>query len=150
MLLNTLTTKRKLIFSKSQNFNLKIFNRRVEELETYSKPLSFRCFQTSIWDETLYQVCYFIIATIFSLAIKLVQNSKAWSQIVHELILNAAQLEKSLKDFADVIEADEILLFEKTTFLVVSHCLKKEHTDLHRFEKISNIIKQFKLSCRWI
>ena len=38
---------------------------------------------------------------------------KAWSQIVHELILNADQLEKSLKDFADVIEADEILLFEK-------------------------------------
>lgn len=73
---------------------------------------------------------------------------KAWSQIVHELILNAAQLEKSLKDFADVIEADEILLFEKTTFLVVSHCLKKEHNDLQRFEKISNIIKQFKLSCR--
>ena len=52
----------------------------MEELETYSKPLSFRCFQTSIWDETLY---------------------KAWSQIVHELILNAAQLEKSLKEFAD-------------------------------------------------
>lgn len=74
---------------------------------------------------------------------------KAWSQIVHELILNADQLEKSLKDFADVIEADEILLFEKTTFLVVSHCLKKEHQDLQRFEKISNIIKQFKLSCRY-
>lgn len=103
-----------------------IYKKRVEELETYSKPLTFHCFQTSIWDETLY---------------------KAWSQIVHELIPNAVQLEKSLKDFADVIEANEILLFEKTTFLVVSHCLKKEHTDLQRFEKISNIIKQFKLSC---
>jgi len=67
---------------------------------------------------------------------------------VHELIPNAIQLEKSLKDFADVIEASEILLFEKTTFLVVSHCLKKDHDDLQRFEKISNIIKQFKLSCR--
>ena len=76
----------------------KIYNRRVEELETYSRPLSFRCFQTSIWDETLY---------------------KAWSQIVHELILNAPQLKKSLSDFADVAEADEILLFEKTTFLVI-------------------------------
>jgi len=103
-----------------------IYKRRVEELETYSKPLSCTCFQTSIWDETLY---------------------KAWSQIVHELIPNAVQLEKSLKDFADVIEADEILLFEKTTFLVVSHCLKKDHSDSHRFEKISNVIKQFKLSC---
>lgn len=66
-------------------------------METYSKPLSFQCFQTSIWDETLY---------------------KAWAQIVHELIPNAVQLEKSLKDFSDVIEANEILLFEKTTFLV--------------------------------
>ena len=67
---------------------------------------------------------------------------------MHELIPNAIQLEKSLKDFADVIEASEILLFEKTTFLVVSHCLKKDHNDLQRFEKVSNIIKQFKLSCR--
>jgi Ras-related GTP-binding protein A/B len=33
-----------------------VFKRRVEELETYSKPLIFRCFQTSIWDETLYRV----------------------------------------------------------------------------------------------
>jgi Ras-related GTP-binding protein A/B len=39
-----------------ENYFKKIFNRRVEELETYSKPLSFRCFQTSIWDETLYKV----------------------------------------------------------------------------------------------
>ena len=38
-------------------------------------------------------------------------------------------------------------MFEKTTFLVVSHCLKREHSDLQRFEKISNIIKQFKLNC---
>jgi Ras-related GTP-binding protein A/B len=75
-----------------------IYKKRVEELETYSKPLSFQCFQTSIWDETLY---------------------KAWAQIVHELIPNAVQLEKSLKDFSDVIEANEILLFEKTTFLVI-------------------------------
>ena len=79
-------------------FKKKIYNRRVEELETYSRPLLFRCFKTSIWDETLY---------------------KAWSQIVHELILNAPQLKKSLSDFADVAEADEILLFEKTTFLVI-------------------------------
>lgn len=30
---------------------------------------------------------------------------------------------------------------------VISHCARKEHRDIHRFEKISNIIKQFKLSC---
>ncbi len=33
------------------------------------------------------------------------------------------------------------------TFLVISHATAKEQHDIHRFEKISNIIKQFKLSC---
>jgi hypothetical protein len=32
-------------------------------------------------------------------------------------------------------------------FQVISHCQRKPHRDIHRFEKISNIIKQFKLSC---
>lgn len=32
---------------------------------------------------------------------------------------------------------------------VISHYQCKEQRDVHRFEKISNIIKQFKLSCRW-
>ena len=31
---------------------------------------------------------------------------------------------------------------------VIASALRKEHSDPHRFEKISNIIKQFKLSCR--
>ena len=30
---------------------------------------------------------------------------------------------------------------------MISHCERKQHRDVHRFEKISNIIKQFKLSC---
>mmetsp|Transcript_42447 Transcript_42447/g.92284 ORF Transcript_42447/g.92284 Transcript_42447/m.92284 type:complete len:108 (+) Transcript_42447:160-483(+) len=38
-------------------------------------------------------------------------------------------------------------MFERATFLVISHATKKHHRDVHRFEKISNIIKQFKLSC---
>lgn len=33
---------------------------------------------------------------------------------------------------------------------VISHYQCKEQRDAHRFEKISNIIKQFKLSCRWV
>lgn len=45
-------------FNTEKKF-VKIFQRRVEELETYSKPLQFRCFQTSIWDETLYKVAFF-------------------------------------------------------------------------------------------
>ena len=59
-----------------------------------------RCFATSIWDETLY---------------------RAWSQIVYSLIPNVEMLETQLGDFSSICGADEIVLFEKATFLVVSH-----------------------------
>lgn len=102
------------------------------------------CFRTSIWDETLY---------------------KAWSTIVYSLIPNVHDLERHLNDFAEIIDADEVLLFERATFLVICWCERKKHKDIHvsyrlsirfrfifvhsiqRFEKVSNIIKQFKLSC---
>jgi hypothetical protein len=44
----------------------------------------------------------------------------------------------------------QVVLFERATFLVISHSTRAEYTDLHRFEKISNIIKQFKLSCTYV
>uniref|UniRef100_UPI0035900C07 ras-related GTP-binding protein A isoform X3 n=1 Tax=Myxine glutinosa TaxID=7769 RepID=UPI0035900C07 len=103
-----------------------IFHKREEDLKRLSRPLECTCFRTSIWDETLY---------------------KAWSCIVYQLIPNVQQLETSLCMFANIIEADEVLLFEKATFLVISHYQSKQQRDIHRFEKISNIIKQFKLSC---
>ncbi|XP_068918480.1 ras-related GTP-binding protein A isoform X2 [Petaurus breviceps papuanus] len=103
-----------------------IFKEREEDLRRLSRPLECACFRTSIWDETLY---------------------KAWSSIVYQLIPNVQQLEMNLRNFAQIIEADEVLLFERATFLVISHYQCKEQRDVHRFEKISNIIKQFKLSC---
>lgn len=83
-------------------------------------------FKTSIWDETLY---------------------KAWSSIVYQLIPNVKVLEHQLESLCGICGADEMVLFEKATFLVISHATHTAHTDVHRFEKISNIIKQFKLSC---
>lgn len=103
-----------------------IFKDRSEQIQNLSKPLEVTCFKTSIWDETLY---------------------KAWSSIVYQLIPNVRELEQSLSLFATLMDGDEVLLFERATFLVISHCQRKEHRDIHRFEKISNIIKQFKLSC---
>lgn len=103
-----------------------IIREREDDLKRLSKPLDCTCFATSIWDETLY---------------------KAWSSIVYQLIPNVKQLENTLANFTSIIDADEVLLFEKATFLVISHCERKQHKDIHRFEKISNIIKQFKLSC---
>lgn len=103
-----------------------IIREREDDLKRLSKPLDCTCFATSIWDETLY---------------------KAWSSMVYQLIPNVKQLEDTLANFTGIIDADEVLLFEKATFLVISHCERKQHKDIHRFEKISNIIKQFKLSC---
>ena len=66
---------------------------------------------------------------------------------MYMLIPNVVEVEKSLGEFADIMEANEVLLFEKSTFLIIAHAQRAEHRDVHRFEKISNIIKQFKLSC---
>ncbi|KHN79496.1 Ras-related GTP-binding protein A [Toxocara canis] len=85
-----------------------------------------QCFRSSIWDETLY---------------------KAWSAIVYQLVPNVASMETKLKQFAIIIDADEVMLFEKATFLVIAQAQITQHRDVHRFEKVSNIIKQFKLSC---
>ena len=106
----------------------KIFADRENHIKARSDQFNIRCFGTSIWDETLY---------------------RAWSTIVHSLIPNAALLENQLSEFQDICGADEVVLFEKATFLVISSVsrLSTDHYDDHRFERISNIIKQFKLSC---
>lgn len=45
-------------------------------------------------------------------------SRQAWSSIVYQLIPNVQQLETNLRNFAQIIEADEVLLFERATFLV--------------------------------
>ncbi|ORZ40791.1 ras-related GTP-binding protein B-like protein [Catenaria anguillulae PL171] len=105
----------------------RIFDDRVAQIMSRSHPLQPTCFRTSIWDETLYQ---------------------AWSSIVYSLIPNVKLLEANLDKFCAATDADEIILFEKTTFLTnVPGGDGTGALDSHRFEKISNIIKQFKLSC---
>lgn len=101
-----------------------VFRKRESELKQIYNNIV--CFRTSIWDETLY---------------------KAWSSIVYSLIPKIQELESNLQKFSEICEADEVVLFERATFLVISHSTRKQHRDDHRFEKISNIIKQFKLSC---
>ncbi len=103
-----------------------VFRERENELRSRSAQMQFTAFKTSIWDETLY---------------------KAWSSIVYSLIPNVKTLEQHLNTFCDVCDAEEVILFERTTFLVISHSTRKENRDANRFEKISNIIKHFKLSC---
>lgn len=87
-----------------------VFKDREAYLRKLSPDREIVCFRTSIWDETLY---------------------KAWSAIVYSLIPNVQDLEYHLQDFADIMDADEVLLFERATFLVICHCERKKHKDLH-------------------
>ena len=47
---------------------------------------------------------------------------QAWSEIVRLLVPNVTQIEARLKQFGTILDADEVLLLEKATFLVISHC----------------------------
>ncbi len=104
-----------------------VFRQREHELAEIAAKLELQvtCFKTSIWDETLYG---------------------AWSQMVYSLIPNSDVLQTQLDKLCTICHADEVVLFERATFLVISNAVRKAHGDVHRHEKVSNIIKQFKLS----
>ena len=101
------------------------FSSREAEIKRRSLPLKVTCYPTSIWDESLY---------------------KAWSSIMYNLVPNISKFEDSLNKFAEIMHADEVLLFEKATYLIIAQSVRRKHPDTHRFEKISNIIKHFKLN----
>lgn len=120
-----------------------LFHIMMERLQKISNPYQFKLvgFPTSIWDESLY---------------------KAWSLIVCSLIPNMNLFNSSLLKLNKILDADETILFEKTTFLVISSTASIQHQmqfhpsantfpssdalDPKRFEKISNIIKTYKQS----
>lgn len=102
------------------------FNERKAQLEACSGKFKIECFPTSIWEITLY---------------------KAWTSIVSSLTDNMGEIKQSLKNYAEACEADEVILFEKNTFLLTCTYNNNKFNDEQRFEKISHIIKKFKLSC---
>ncbi|EFZ04372.1 hypothetical protein MHUMG1_07891 [Metarhizium humberi] len=85
-------------------------------------------FATSIWDQSLY---------------------KAWASIIHDLVPNLAVIERNLANLGVAIEAEELLLFERTSFLAVSSWTSTEgrrNPTEDRLERMSNIMKHFKQS----
>lgn len=85
-------------------------------------------FATSIWDQSLY---------------------KAWASIIHDLVPNLAVIERNLANLGLAIEAEELLLFERTSFLAVSSWTSQEghrNPTEDRLERMSNIMKHFKQS----
>ncbi|KAH9483872.1 Ras-related GTP-binding protein A [Psilocybe cubensis] len=118
------------------------FQKKKQELEEASGDTKVNIFGTSIYDESLY---------------------KAWSNIVHTLIPNATILSKHLNTFAGACNATEVILFERTTFLVIATSASspsspsltpgsEDNTETEplnpkRYERTSELIKAFKHSC---
>ncbi|CDO73619.1 hypothetical protein BN946_scf185014.g89 [Trametes cinnabarina] len=73
--------------------------RKAKELKEASGDAEVTVFGTSIYDESLYN---------------------AWSRIVHILIPNASVLSRHLAKLAAACSATEVVLFERTTFLVIA------------------------------
>lgn len=91
--------------------------------------IDLQLFATSIWDQSLY---------------------KAWASIIHDLVPNLSIIETQLASLGVAIDADEILLFERTSFLVVSKWTSREgerNPYGDRFERMSNILKSWKHTC---
>jgi len=83
---------------------------------------------TSIWDQSLY---------------------KAWTQVIYFLVPNAATIENMLRKLADLLDARELILYERTTCLVVTHITRgteDRNPYADRFERISSILKTHKHS----
>lgn len=111
-------------------YKQEIFTKHAIQLQKEAKTfdLAITCFATSIWDETLF---------------------KAWSQIVCSLLEDETSLKHELDVLCHKCQSDEIVLFEAATLLFIAHSTKKGIIlkDSYRFERISNIVKQFKLRC---
>jgi Ras-related GTP-binding protein A/B len=104
----------------------RIYEERSALIRSRSEGFRVDTFGSSIWDQSLY---------------------KAWAGIVHKLIPNLTVIERFLSAFAKKIDAEEVILFERSTFLTVTS-VSSEIGDLNpifdRHERLSNIMKAFK------
>lgn len=95
-----LVHKMDLVIKNEQEIILNDRKRLIKDCCSSCGVHNFQSFGTSIWDETLY---------------------KAWCCIVTNLIPNLGVLENHLDHFCTLCDADEVVLFERATFLVISH-----------------------------
>lgn len=111
-----------------------LFEERCEFIRDHSEGFrdTVEFFATSIWDQTLY---------------------RAWTHIIYFLIPNAGLIETRLRQLAEIIDARELIMYERTTCLIVSHVTRgfEQNNPFHdRFERISNILKLHKQSLAYV
>ncbi len=68
--------------------------------------------------------------------------------MIQILIPNLKFLNSSLQQICQITQCEEIILFEKSTFLIIAYYQKTtDAKNISRYERISAIIKLFKISC---
>ena len=106
-----------------------LFEQRSSMIRDHSSSFSdaVEFYATSIWDQSLY---------------------KAWTQIIYFLIPNANKIEEMLRQLAEIIDARELILYERVTCLMVTRVsrMEKDNPYHDRFERISSILKTHKQS----
>lgn len=103
-----------------------IFQERSALIRSRSEGFDIETFGSSIWDQSLY---------------------RAWAGIVHRLIPNLSVIERFLGSFARKVDAEEVILFERSTFLTVASVASEvgdRNPIRDRHERLSNIMKAFK------
>lgn len=104
----------------------RICDERSSIIRSRSGPFSIETFGSSIWDQSLY---------------------KAWAGIVHKLIPNLYVIERFLQAFSKKVDAEEVILFERSTFLNITSVTSDTgefNPIFDRHERLSNIMKAFK------
>ena len=112
------------------DYRAKVIEDRTAKIDEHSGTFKgrVRTYGTSIWDQSLYG---------------------AWGSIVNALIPDLDIIEDYLKSLAKETMAEEVVLFERATFLTVLSVVTEEGAKnpyKDRQERLSNIIKTFKHS----
>lgn len=123
------------VFVLLHKMDLIAMENRTKTQAQYTQELGMHCEQegfndqqtefwaTSIWDQTLY---------------------RAWTQVIYFLVPNATAIEVMLRKLAELLDARELILYERLTCLAVTH-ITRDVEDGNpfgdRFERISSILK---------
>lgn len=108
----------------------RVFNERADYVRQRSESFAESCtfYMTSIWDQSLY---------------------RAWTAVIYTLVPNASAIESLLGKLAAALDARELVLYERTTCLTVTHVTRgaeSQNPFSDRLERLSAILKAHKHS----
>ncbi|KAJ1926741.1 GTP-binding protein gtr1 [Tieghemiomyces parasiticus] len=104
----------------------RIVNEKTAQLMKRTGKLAVEVFSTSIFEPSLY---------------------RAWSRIMNSIMPNIEIIRQHLRQFCEVADVAEVVLFEKTSFLAIAEYQAQEaRARKGTFDEMSSILKTFNLA----